>query len=96
MDDFVAGDTNDSFREWLKDRRFRRQMPHRLGSAEYVAVGNDTDKHDGQWKVNGKRQTIYAKCKLSIRDRTIAAKGLVEARKNLASASSTPRRMTSG
>jgi predicted aminopeptidase len=28
---------------------------------------------DGHWKVNGKRQVIYAKAKLSVRDRFIAA-----------------------
>jgi hypothetical protein len=69
----IISRANESFAEWLRDRRNSRQIPHRLESAGYVRVRNDADKHDGQWKVAGKRQTIYARVELSVRDRIAAA-----------------------
>jgi phage/plasmid primase-like uncharacterized protein len=68
--------TNESFVDWLRDRRNSRQIPHRLEAAGYVRVRNDGDKHDGHWKVAGKRQAIYARAELSIRDRIDAANRL--------------------
>ena len=64
---------SDAFREWLQDRRNSRQIPHRLEAVGYVAVRNDADRRDGHWKVWGKRQVIYGKKDLSVRDRIIAA-----------------------
>jgi hypothetical protein len=60
---------------WLKDRRNRRAIPHRLEKCGYVAVRNDTAK-DGLWVINGARQAIYAKSSLSIHDRIKAARQL--------------------
>jgi phage/plasmid primase-like uncharacterized protein len=71
--DIISYTTNDSFKEWLGDRRNSRQIPHRLEAAGYVRVRNDGDKHDGHWKVASKRQAIYARTELSIRDRIAAA-----------------------
>jgi hypothetical protein len=65
----------DDFREWLQDRRNRRALPHRLESAGYTAVRNDTAA-DGLWRVNGKRQVIYARRELPVRDRLVAAAAL--------------------
>lgn len=65
----------DKFREWLQDRRSARQIPHRLESAGYVAVRNDAAQ-SGLWVVAGKRQVIYAKRELAIRDRLTAATAL--------------------
>ena len=59
---------------WLLDRKNRRAVPHRLEKCGYVAVRGPWD---GQWKINNKRQTIYAKAKLSPRDRETAARKLV-------------------
>ena len=70
---------SESFREWLQDRRNSRQIPHRLESVGYAAVRNEADKHNGQWKVDGKRQTVYAKRELAIRDRIAAASALCKA-----------------
>jgi hypothetical protein len=67
-----------SLPEWLRDRRNARQIPHRMEAAGYVAVRNPSDKTDGRWKVNGKRQNIYARKELSERERHIAAAALVE------------------
>jgi hypothetical protein len=63
---------------WIRDRKNRRVIPHRLEKVGYVPVRND-GADDGLWKVFGKRQVIYAKSALSTRDRFLAAKTLVEA-----------------
>ena len=60
--------------EWLKDRRNRRQIPHRLEDCDYTPVRSNT--RDGFWIVHGKRQVIYARKVLSLRDRHIAAQRL--------------------
>jgi uncharacterized protein DUF5906 len=57
---------------WLSDIKRRRTIPHRLERCGYVQVHNDGAK-DGLWVINGKRQVIYAKNSLSIRDRFAAA-----------------------
>ena len=64
----AAGD----FGEWIKDRKNRRAIPHRLEKCGYVPVRNDHAK-DGLWKINGARQVIYARSDLSVRDRLQAA-----------------------
>jgi hypothetical protein len=64
--------------EWFSDRKNSRQIPHRLGDCGYVSVRNMTAK-DGLWVVGGKRQSIYAKADLSVRDRYDAAAALVAA-----------------
>jgi len=63
------------FAEWLRERKNRRKIPHRLEAAGYEPVRNQNVK-DGLWKVGGKRQMAYAKTELSIRDRIIAAEKL--------------------
>jgi Bifunctional DNA primase/polymerase, N-terminal/Family of unknown function (DUF5906)/Primase C terminal 1 (PriCT-1) len=63
---------SEDFRDWLTDRRNRRQIPHRLEAANYVAVRNDS-ADDGLWKVAGKRMAIYARSELPVRDRIAAA-----------------------
>lgn len=66
----------ESFKEWLTDRRNARMLPHRIEDAGYVAIRNDGAK-DGQWVISGRRQTVYARRELSIRDRLAAATALV-------------------
>ena len=68
----IAARAEHSFREWLLDRKNRRQIPHRLEAADYVHVRNEFAK-DGLWVVSGKRQVIYARRALSVRERIIAA-----------------------
>lgn len=63
---------SESFREWLKDRRAARQIPHRLETGGYVATRNESTS-DGRWKVDGRNVVVYARRELSIRDRIIAA-----------------------
>lgn len=71
----VGTDTAD----WLMDRKNRRAIPHRMERCRYVPVRNP-DADDGLWKVDGRRQTVYAKANLTAREQMTAARS-VEARK---------------
>jgi hypothetical protein len=68
----VRDAADEDFRDWLKDRRNRRQIPHRFERCGYVQVHNDACA-DGLWVIHGKRQVIYAKAELTPRDRLLAA-----------------------
>ena len=70
--DQVATHAAGDFAIWLRDRKNARRIPHRLEACGYVAVRNDGAK-DGAWKVCGRRQVIYAKATLPLRDRLNAA-----------------------
>jgi hypothetical protein len=50
-------------------------IPHRLEKCGYVPVRND-GADDGLWKINNRRQVVYAKAGLSLRDRLKAASNL--------------------
>lgn len=75
----ITAYATDSFREWLKDRRNSKSTSFRMEAAGYAPVRNGADTTDGRWRVDGKRQVIYAKCALSVRDRFAAAETLVKA-----------------
>jgi hypothetical protein len=62
---------------WLRDRKNRRILPHRLDKCGYVPVRND-DASDGLWRIGGKRQAIYAKANLAPREQIAAARRLTE------------------
>jgi hypothetical protein len=66
----VHRDTDFSF--WLKDRKHRRQIPHRLEAVGYESVRNPSAK-DGLWAINGRRQAVYTRATLPLRDRHSAA-----------------------
>jgi hypothetical protein len=72
----IAGRATGTFAEWLRDRKNFRRIPHRLEDCGYVAVRNDGPK-DGLWKIDGKRQVIYAKAELPVRERIAAASDLI-------------------
>jgi hypothetical protein len=65
-------DMGAGIRMWLADRKNRRGIPHRLESCGYVPVRNPS-RDTGLWVVGGKRQVVYAKTLLSVRDRIAAA-----------------------
>jgi hypothetical protein len=67
----TAARATNEFADWLLDRKNARRIPHRLEACGYVAVRNSGAK-DGLWKVDGKRQAIYAKASLSLQNRTNA------------------------
>ena len=73
----ILNEANGEIEAWLRDRKNRRAVPHRLERCGYVPVRNDTAK-DGLWKINGSRQAVYAKSQLSIQDRFRAARKLAQ------------------
>jgi hypothetical protein len=78
----INDDSRFDLRSWLRDRKNRRTIPYRFAAVGYTPVRNDTAPEDGLWKVYGKRQAIYAKVDLTLRDRLAAARDL----KNVADA----------
>ena len=74
--ELLASNTTPEFEEWLRERRNRRIIPFQLENCGYVMVRNEADKRDGQWKIGNKRQTVYAKAALSIKERCKAAQKL--------------------
>ena len=64
-------------REWIRDRKNRRIIPHRLETCGYVPVRN-ADAKDGQWKIRDKRQTIYALNQLSEREKLAAVREFIQ------------------
>jgi hypothetical protein len=61
---------------WLMDRKNRRTIPHRLESCGYVPVRNPDRPADGLWTVSGKRQAIYARKELPLREQITVARGV--------------------
>jgi hypothetical protein len=55
------------FGEWIKDRKNRRAIPHRMEKCGYIAVHNMAAQ-DGLWKAGGRRQVIYARSALPLVD----------------------------
>ena len=53
----------------------RRALPHRLEECGYVRVQNRYSKQ-GLWRVNNKKQAIYARSDLCAADRLTAAKAM--------------------
>jgi hypothetical protein len=71
----IAERAEPTFAEWLRDRRNNRRIPHRLEECGYVAVHNPAAK-DRLWVLHGRRQTIYGRTNLHIKERTEAASHL--------------------
>jgi hypothetical protein len=57
----------------LLDRKNRRAIPHRMERCQYSPVRNP-DAADGLWKLEGKRQVVYARASLSVRDKIAAVR----------------------
>ncbi len=72
LSDVISRCTDADFVLWLRDRKNTKRVPRRLEDCHYVAVRNE-DSKDEMWRVDGKRQVIYAKTELSMRDRLAAA-----------------------
>jgi hypothetical protein len=71
--------TDATFGQWLRDRKNRRTINYRFENCGYVAVRKEAAK-DGMWRLNERRQVIYAKAALSVRDRYLAAQQLTRER----------------
>jgi hypothetical protein len=72
----IADRADRDFGMWLRDRKNRRLVGYRFETCGYVAVRNEGAK-DGLWKISDRRQVIYAKASLSVRERYLAAQRLV-------------------
>jgi hypothetical protein len=73
--DMIAARAAQGTSEWLKDRKNRRIIPHRLENCGYEPVRNDSAA-DGLWKIHGKRQAVYALRDLSTSEKLAAVKAL--------------------
>ena len=67
----IASKATGEFETYLRDRKNRRAIPHRLEKCGYTPVRND-HADDGLWRISGKRQAVYAKASLLERDRLAA------------------------
>ena len=74
--DMLVKEADWDFEKWLRDRKSRRLILHRLEQCGYVPVRNDAAR-DGLFKINRRRQAVYTKASLSIRDRLEAARELM-------------------
>lgn len=75
LHDVAMATTDADFAAWLRDRKNRRNIPHRFEKCGYAPIRNDT-ADDGLWKIRGRRQVVYAKATLSIADQIGAARNL--------------------
>ena len=73
LDEIISAAYGTTFAEFLADRKNRTKIPHRLEACGYVPVRNG-DAKDGLWKIDGRRQAVYARKELSIRDQLGAAR----------------------
>jgi Family of unknown function (DUF5906) len=73
----IANKATGDFGAWIRDRKNRRVIPYRLEKCGYSPVRND-HANDGLWKIDGKRQAVYAKASLSERDRFVAVREVSE------------------
>jgi hypothetical protein len=73
----IQGSAVGDFGEWIKDRKNRRAIPHRMEKRGYVPVRNAAAE-DGLWKAAGRRQVIYAQSTMPLADQIRAAEALIE------------------
>jgi uncharacterized protein DUF5906 len=62
--------------EWLQDLKMRRMVRKRLEDSGYLFTLNADAASDGLWTIKKKRQAIYARSELSLRQREDAAHAL--------------------
>jgi hypothetical protein len=48
------------FRAWLGDRKNGVKIAHRMTDAGYAPIRNP-EANDGQWRIGGKRRSVYGK-----------------------------------
>jgi hypothetical protein len=65
----------EDFKAWLCERKNNRATQHRLEDCGYEAVRNP-DAKDGLWRISGKRQVVYGKRDLTLREKLEAARAL--------------------
>jgi hypothetical protein len=70
LDDLVEA-AFPAFADWLRDRKNRRVIPHRLETVGYGPVRNP-DAKSGLWVIAGERQVCYARANLTTREQLSA------------------------
>lgn len=70
--DKIAGASTGSLTDWLTERKNRRIIRHRLEAVGYVLVPNG-DAEDRLWKISGKRQAVYGRADMPVKERLFAA-----------------------
>jgi Family of unknown function (DUF5906) len=69
----VINRSTTEFADWLKDRKNRRNIPHRFEACGYIPVRNP-DATDGLWKVGSRRVVVYGKATLTFHEQLDAVK----------------------
>jgi hypothetical protein len=64
------------FRAWLGDRRNGVKIAHRMADSGYAPVRNP-DANDGQWRIGGKRRSVYGRRTVSKADQLALANTMV-------------------
>lgn len=73
--DRIAQMADGDFAMWIRDHKNRRAVPHRMEECGYSTVRNKNAK-DGLWKINGRRQAVYAQGTMTPRDQIAEAENL--------------------
>jgi hypothetical protein len=81
------------FGQWLTERKNRKAVNHRLETCGYRAVNNPVAK-DGLWRINDRRQMVYAKTTLALGQQLKAAETLQRRAEEAAEAAEAKRRAT--
>jgi hypothetical protein len=77
--DAIKAAADGTTREWLTDNRHRRHVRRAIADCGYWMVGNPW-RTDRYWHVNGRRQAVYARAELLLRDQLAAARRMQWAR----------------
>ena len=73
--DRIALVASGDFALWIKDPKNRRAIPHRMEECGYTPVRN-TKAKDGLWKINDRRQAVYALSNMDPRDQIREAEAI--------------------
>ena len=70
----VIVNSSAEFAAFLSDRKNSRKIPHRFEACGYAPLRN-SDAKDGLWKIGGRRQALYTRVELSLREQREAVQG---------------------
>ena len=83
--DVLGGDDDIKLREWFRDPRNNKAVLYRFEGCGYLPHRNKAAK-DNQWRIHGKRQTVYVQKELDVAAREAAVEALRDVPQNLTSA----------
>jgi hypothetical protein len=67
------------FEVWAQEGKNWKTLPHRFERVRYAPIRNP-DAADGLWRINGRRQVVYARNGLTTQEKIKAAKDLADER----------------